>query len=353
MKRKVLIFTPGGVGGAERMCITIGQLLNKDNYEVQYVVWGRIKRIFSIIPPGSDVDVIPFRKVYCFSTIRVWWKIVKSKPDIVFSSSSIFNPRVIIAAKFAGRKTIIRSSGMVGDYGWWKFIKLKITYPFVDLLIAQQEDMRQEMSQMLNISLSKIVTICNPIATDDIERKKNEASPFQNKRSVNYVNVARINWNKGQDVAIKAFSIIERELRDAHLWLVGSYNASDTYYNQLKALVDEKQLADKVHFVGHDENPFKWVKNCDCFVFPSRHEGLPNALVEASYLGVPCAASDCLSIVKDIIKDDYNGYVFKVDDIEGLVEAMRKAVLLKNCQMVYRPGSADDINKAFDIVCKK
>ena len=349
-KTKVLIFTPGGLGGAERMCITIGQLLDKEKYDVQYVIWGRGKDIFDIIPEGSNVDTIPFLNVYCFSTLRVWWKIVKSKPDIVFSSLSAFNPRVIIAAKLARRKMIIRSSGMVGDYGWWKFFKLKLTCPWADLLIAQQEDMRQEMINMMNLLPEKVVTYHNPVDFSDIDKKKNDLSPFVENAATNYVNVARINWNKGQDVAIKALSKIREFNSSAQLWIVGSFKKNDSYYQELKNLVRYLNLEDCVHFTGHEENPFKWVLHCDCFVFPSRHEGLPNALVEASYLGVPCVAARCLNVVDEIIKDGYNGYVVNVGDTDGLAEAMKKAVELKDFDMIYKPGTAKEINRIFDSV---
>jgi len=351
-KKKILIFTPGGLGGAERMCITIGQLLDKEEFNVQYVIWGRGKAIFDIIPEGANVDTIPFLNVYCFSTFRVWWKIIKSKPDIVFSSLSFFNPRVIIAAKLARRKVIIRSSGMVGDYGWWKFFKLKLTCPWADLLIAQQEDMRQEMIKMMNLSPGKVVTYHNPVDFTDIEKKKTALSPFVTKNTTNYVNVARINWHKGQDVAIKALSKIKQFNNNAHLWLIGSYNKSDSYYQELINLVKTLNLEDCVHFTGHEENPFKWVQYCDCFVFPSRHEGLPNALVEASYLGTPCVAARCLNVVVEIVKDGYNGYVVDVDDIDGLAGAMKKAIKLKDFAMTYKPGTAKEINRIFDSVIK-
>ena len=40
-KKKALFFLPGGVGGAERMTITIVSMLPKEEYEVKFVVVGR------------------------------------------------------------------------------------------------------------------------------------------------------------------------------------------------------------------------------------------------------------------------------------------------------------------------
>ena len=90
------------------------------------------------------------------------------------------------------------------------------------------------------------------------------------------------------------------------------------------------------------------MKNSDCFVFPSRAEGLPNALIEASYLGVPCVATRCLTIVDEIIKDGQNGCVVNVDDVEAFAKAMLKAVKLKNCKMIYKSGTTEDCARLFE-----
>lgn len=350
MRKKILIFTPGAVGGAERMCITIGEMLPKDRFDVQYVILGNEKRIYNIIPEGSNVDCIHFRKIYQFVTLRIWWKLITYKPDIVYSSLALFNPRVIFAAKLARKKTIIRSSGMIGDYKWLDFWKIRISYPFADLLIAQQEDMRVQMATLLSVPLKKIVTLYNPIDFTDIDNKKNVPSPFLQKGNINYVNAARISYVKGHDIAIKAMKEVKKHLPNAHLYFVGGYDESDEYYRSLVKLTKDLGLNDCIHFVGFDSNPFRWIKNCDCFVFPSRKEGLPNALVEASYLGVPTVATQCLRVVDEIVVSGFNGFTVKVDDYSALSQAMEKAINLKNFKMTYQPSDPENFIHVFDCI---
>ncbi len=349
-KKKILVFTPGGVGGAERMSVLIGKLLPKDCFEVKYVVIGRLRNIYNILPDGYDVERIPVRNKYMFSTLRIWWKIMREKPDVVFASQSSYNPRVIRASLWAGRKVIIRSSNMIGKYSKKTFRKVFASYPKADLLIAQQEEMREEMIRLLKVSPDKVITIHNPLDTNDIDALSTELSPYPKNDQVNFVNVARIHHTKSQDVAIKAMAIVKKTLPQAHLYFVGAYNEKGDYYQSLKPLIANYRLEDCVHFVGYDKNPYRWVKHSDCFVLPSRVEGLPNALVEASYLGVPCAATRCLAIVDDIIKDGKNGYVIDVDDVEGIAQAMMKAIQIKDCKMVYHPGTQEEIIKVFDSV---
>ena len=191
-------------------------------------------------------------------------------------------------------------------------------------------------------SQDKVITIHNPIDTQVIEQLSLVESPYPKGGGKNFVQIASISHRKAQDAAIKAFAFVKNFFSDAHLYFVGAYKKDDKYYQELLELIQELKLHDSVHFIGYDKNPFRWVKNADCFVFPSRAEGLPNALIEASYLGVPCAASSCLNIVADIIKDGQNGYIAAVDDIEGLAQAMINSVELDNPKMVYHPGTSQE-----------
>lgn len=350
MKRKILIFTPGGAGGAERMSVLIGKLLPKDHFDVRFVVIGRLRKIYNIIPDDYPIDCIPVRNRYAFSTLRIWWKIIHENPDIVFTSQIAYNPRVIIAARLAGKKVIVRSSGMIGTYKHCVFQGVKLTYPLANLIIAQQEDMRNEIILLLKIPSKKVKTIHNPLDYENIDKLSKADSPFPNDGNLNFVEVASINHRKAQDVAIKAFSIVHQSISKSRLYIVGPYDNNSSYFQEINTLISELHLNGKVHFVGYDKNPFRWMKNADCFIFPSRNEGLPNALIEASYLRTPCAAARCLNIVDEIIKDGKNGFVIDVDDIGGLAQAMMKAVSLKECKMIYHPSSYHDFVKLFDSI---
>ena len=347
-KKRILIFTPGAVGGAERMAVTIGRMLPRESYDVEFVICGTLKSIENILPEGYKVDRIAFHNKYCFATLRIWWKIVTSRADIVFSSLAFINYRVILAAKFSNAKIIIRSSNMIGNYKRSSQRYCRMIYPLADILIAQQEDMRQEMSRLLHVGLDRIYALNNPLDTVMLDKAENSISPFTDANAINYVNVARINQVKAQDVAIKAMAIVRRKMSNAHLYFVGGYEENDSYYKELCDMVKSKDLQDCIHFIGYDKNPYRWIKNCHCFVFPSRIEGLPNALVEASYLGVPCVAAKCLNIVSDIVKDGYNGYTTAVEDVEALADGMVKAIKLVGFEMTYHPSNKKDFIDVFD-----
>ena len=65
--------------------------------------------------------------------------------------------------------------------------------------------------------------------------------------------------------------------------------------NEIQEYVKEKQLVDRIFFLGIRNDINRILQAIDCIVFPSVFEGLPFALVEAQAAGVPCVVSDTVS----------------------------------------------------------
>ena len=103
-----------------------------------------------------------------------------------------------------------------------------------------------------------------------------------------------------------------------------------------------------MHFIGFDSNPYKWIKNCDCFVLPSRLEGLPNALVEAMYMKRPIVSTTCIDIIKRMVQDGYNGYLVPTENPRAMAEAMIKAIKLRNFKMTYKPAQPEEFRRIFE-----
>lgn len=70
-------------------------------------------------------------------------------------------------------------------------------------------------------------------------------------------------------------------------------------------------------------------KNANCFVLPSRVEGLPNSLVDAMFLCRPVVATRCIPMIERMVEEGVNGYTVPVGDIELMADAMIKAINLK------------------------
>ena len=64
------------------------------------------------------------------------------------------------------------------------------------------------------------------------------------------------------------------------------------YGDALRSYAEKKGISGRLRLVGYQEYLNQWYRNADIFVFPSKQEGMPVALMEAMAAGLPCVVSD-------------------------------------------------------------
>lgn len=339
------------MGGSERVTIDIACALDRSKFDVSFVIVGASTgTVASFIPEGMRVSHIHLYNIWCFPVFKIWRFLKKEDPDIVFSSVMCLNARVILAARLYGKaKIIVRNDSMISYYARRVLLPAKIAYPKADLIIAQTEEMCLELSGFIPKCAGKIITLHNPMNMARIDAMIGGApSPFPPNGKIHIISVGSVCHNKGQDLLIEAFVRLHERQHDTDLYIVGLYDENDTFYTGLKAMIQSYGLGKEVHFVGLQENPYKWMHYCNCFVLPSRIEGMPNVLLEAMHCGAPVVSFDCIPITKRIISSGYNGFVVPVGDVSALSDGIVKALKLKNFSMTFKPSSIYDFTKMFE-----
>lgn len=143
------------------------------------------------------------------------------------------------------------------------------------------------------------------------------------------INVARQEYQKGQDVLLNALELLSEEiLNRIHLLVVGREGKmTESLQKQLKSY----QLQDKVSFLGHRTDIPALLGMADVFVFPSRFEGLPGVLIEAEASGLPIICTD-LPMMREVVEVDKNAYIFEIDNPEALAQNIEK--MIKNVEVM-------------------
>lgn len=122
---------------------------------------------------------------------------------------------------------------------------------------------------------------------------------------------------KAHDILLKAFAQAFDKESACVMLCVGDGNLR----------VDAEELARKlgiendVRFLGEVPEPWTVLKATDVFFFPSRFEGLPNALVEAAAHGLPVVASDIPEI--QYLSPGKAWLTIPVDDVSRFAAALR------------------------------
>jgi len=145
--------------------------------------------------------------------------------------------------------------------------------------------------------------------------------------------VGRLVYQKGLDLLFQALG----GLRD-HPWelrLVGD----GPQRADLQALAEKYQIAGRVHFenwLGGAALLEKY-QQANLFVFPSRHEGMPNAVLEAMACGLPVIATR-IAGNEELVADGETGLLTPTEDAGALRRAL--AQLLTDAGLCQRMGAA-------------
>ena len=137
-----------------------------------------------------------------------------------------------------------------------------------------------------------------------------------------FLYMGRLSANTGRDVPtlVRAFDRLAATHTDVELAIVGGGELLE----ETRRLVETCAARDRIHLPGFDQ-PEKWLAWADCFVLPSRREGLSNALLEAMGAGLTCIAND-IPPNREVLDDGNAGVLVPVENCEALEAAMREMV---------------------------
>lgn len=146
------------------------------------------------------------------------------------------------------------------------------------------------------------------------------------------VSVGRLETQKNQLLLIEAFSMIMDQISDFRLIIYGEGKLRE----KLENFIQQKGLQGRVFLPGAKSGIQDQIKNAALFVLSSDYEGIPNALIEAMAIGLPCVSTDCSpGGARVLIENEKNGLLVPCDDAEKLASAMIKMIsdreLAKQC----------------------
>lgn len=172
------------------------------------------------------------------------------------------------------------------------------------------------------------IVIANPLRIDQLP------SPYAEiKREKNIVGVGRLIESKNYTMLIKAYDRIRDEFPEYNLIIYGEGG----YRSKLKKISDEFGITDNVIMPGNKVDVLERIRTASLFVMPSDYEGMPNALIEAMALGLPCISTDCpCGGPRSLIKNGENGILVPVDDVDAMANAIR--ALLRNPDKAEKIG---------------
>jgi len=177
-----------------------------------------------------------------------------------------------------------------------------------------------------DITTDKIVALPNgvnterfhPITAEEKLQLRNELGVPADKKVLLFA--SRLIERKGYDIMLKAYKSIHIAFPNSVLMVVGKGSPEAVHaLEQLKQELGD----DSITYRGEVTDTAPYLQASDLFIFPSRQEGLPNALLEAMACGCACVASE-IGGCSDLIFPGENGLLFPSGDAASLVDAVKQ-----------------------------
>lgn len=271
-------------GGAERVISNVATMMSERGHdctlltsypvEDDYKVGEKVKR-----NNLSPIRIDGFLKRNMILTYKLRKYIKKEKPDILVSFMAEPNYRSCLASMCLKVKTVlsVRNDPNHEYGGAFHSFLAKNLFKLADGTIFQTEDAKSWFPQKIQ---DKGAIIMNSVH----ENFFNINLPDQ--RS-GIVATGRLCPQKNHKMLIKAYSLIASEIPD-DLTIYGAGNS-----RSLIEYATELGVEKRVHLPGLATDVHNTIKNYRLYVMSSDYEGMPNALMEAMAVGLPCISTDC------------------------------------------------------------
>lgn len=254
--------------------------------------------------------------------------IVEGRYDIIWTNEPVMGAATRLAGKKA-RKNGTRIVYMVHGLHFYKgapLINWLVFYP-VEKLLSYMTDyiitVNQEDYVRVHRFPVKKVYYIHGIGADTARLKKETVSHNIRRKldipedAFLVLSVGELNANKNQKVIIEALSLLAD--RDIYYVVCGS----GKNLKALQAQAMKSHVEGQIRFVNYRRDIINFYDQADVFVLTSYREGLPVALLEAMYCGVPAVASDIRG-VRDVMENEETGIVCAPDDSEAFAAAIKR-----------------------------
>ncbi|MFA7056207.1 MAG: glycosyltransferase [Candidatus Cloacimonadales bacterium] len=140
-----------------------------------------------------------------------------------------------------------------------------------------------------------------------------------------YLVLGRVCNVKGQDIALRAFNKVSKEIPSAKLVFVGRTDYEPDFYGEMLKYIRKNELEDKVIFTDmiEREEVLGWLKYSDIHIIPVRFMNSGAVVVESWISGTPVIQSDVVD--PNLVVEGKNGYLFPREDSKTCATKMIKA----------------------------
>jgi glycosyltransferase involved in cell wall biosynthesis len=194
----------------------------------------------------------------------------------------------------------------------------QVLYRRADRVLCQSAAMAEDLAEEFGIDRRRLAVVPNPVDAEAIRASAYAEESLWEGPGPHLLAVGRLSREKGFDLLLEALVTIRAEFSSADLVIVGT-GAEEV---RLKAERSRLGLDEAVRFAGYRDCPWSYFGGATVFVLSSRHEGMPNALLEAAAAGLPLVATPASGGVVELLGLQTGAWLAEGISAEALAAAL-------------------------------
>ena len=361
MKKILFMCINMNIGGTEKALLTMLNEMDRSKYDITLFMLEEYGGFLNQIPDGIKVmylkeyktlkkfindppqlvakELIKNRKIIKGLSVLFVYIISKLMKDIsiyykyILSNVDTLNEEYDIAIAYAGPMDfisyfVINKIKSKKRVQWIHFDISKIgfnvnfakkIYDKFDKVFVVSNEGKDKLINFLPSLKDKTEVFFNIISCKMIEKMSYEGEGFSDDfDGTRILTVGRLSKEKGQDLIIPVLKKLKKNGYKVRWYCIGDGPAKKEY----EKLVDELNIKDDFIFLGSKLNPYTYMKECNIYVQPSKHEGYCITLGEARCFNNPIVTTNFTGANEQIVNEN-TGLVCEINE-EEIYKAIKK-----------------------------
>jgi glycosyltransferase involved in cell wall biosynthesis len=292
-------------GGAARVTRLLAENLSPKRFELHLGVVTEASVSPVAMPAEVSIHPLGSSRVRA-GTLRILRMVRRLKPDVIVCGMAHLSFLVLILRPLFPSRTrvLIRQNSTAsaalefGALPWYTGLLYKLLYHQADRILCQTSAMGRDLAALLATDSeasddcsrrknTELITVLpNPVDVERIRAEARKPNSQWKGPGPHLLAIGRLSPEKGFDLLLRAFFKVILHFPHADLTILGSGSEEAS----LRRLAVEFDVSPAVRFAGHVDSPAVFFPGATSFVLSSRHEGMPNALLEAAAAGLPIVA---------------------------------------------------------------
>ena len=323
--------------GAQRVAINVANGLSSQ-YEITFIVFADNGPFKSYLNEGIKIIKLDhgFLNVAKLRIIPRFFRYLrhtyKDKTDITIAFSPVANLVILFSKIFNRRlKTIIQEHGYPSlaikdrqNMGpllelFFRHVIFRL-YNISDIFISITEAIKDDFVKNFGVRTDIIKVVRNPVDIEKISLLMLEpVVSFEFRDGTPYIiGIGRLVDQKNFFRLVRIFAELKKQLPQTELIILGEGPDREG----LNKLAAELGVAQSVHLLGFQANPYNFLHRADCYCLSSNWEGLPQVIAEAMICGTAVVANDCKSGPSEMISDNVTGRLIPLNDESAFAAAL-------------------------------